>query len=61
MSTGTKVAVIGGAAVGLLLLWVLPFWLAVLVMLGVQVTLYLALDPQQRRRLRRVARKELGR
>ncbi|MBZ4323795.1 MULTISPECIES: hypothetical protein [Streptomyces] len=60
MSGRAKVAV-GGVAVGALLLLVLPFWLAVLVMVGVPVGAYLLLDPAQRKRLRRVSRKELGR
>ncbi|EMF01757.1 hypothetical protein J7W19_29740 [Streptomyces mobaraensis NBRC 13819 = DSM 40847] len=60
MSRRAKVAA-GGVAVGALLLLVLPFWLAVLVMVGVPVGAYLLLDPAQRRRLRRVSRKELGR
>ncbi|MER5782292.1 hypothetical protein ABT104_11285 [Streptomyces mobaraensis] len=60
MSGRAKVAA-GGVAVGALLLLVLPFWLALLVMVGVPVGAYLLLDPAQRRRLRRVSRKELGR
>ncbi|MDT3399722.1 hypothetical protein RKE29_24300 [Streptomyces sp. B1866] len=60
MSLRAKVA-IGGVAVGVLLLWLLPFWAAVLVMVGVPAGAYLALDPSQRRRLRRVSRKQLGR
>ncbi|MGK5639229.1 hypothetical protein ACSNOK_13120 [Streptomyces sp. URMC 126] len=60
MSGRAKVAA-GGVAVGALLLLVLPFWLAVLVMVGVPVGAYLLLDPAQRKRLRRVSRKELGR
>ncbi|MFI0221588.1 hypothetical protein [Streptomyces lydicus] len=60
MSTQAKVA-IGGVAVGVLLLWLLPFWAAVLVMVGVPAVAYLTLDSAQRRRLRRVSRKQLGR
>ncbi|MBC2876279.1 MULTISPECIES: hypothetical protein [Streptomyces] len=60
MSGRAKVAA-GGVAVGALLLLVLPFWPAVLVMVGVPVGAYLLLDPAQRKRLRRVSRKELGR
>ncbi len=52
---------VGGVAVGLVLLWVLPLWAALLVIVGVPVGGYLLLDPSQRRRLRRVARKEIGR
>lgn len=60
MSNQAKIA-IGGVAVGLLLWWLTTFWIAVLVMVGVPAVAYLTLDPGQRRRLRRVARKELGR
>jgi hypothetical protein len=48
-------------AVGLILLIWLPWWAAFLIVLGVPAAAYLALDPSQRRRLRRVTRKELGR
>ncbi|MFF3947665.1 hypothetical protein ACFYYN_22930 [Streptomyces sp. NPDC001902] len=60
MSNRAKVAV-GGVAVGLILLWVLPTWLALLVIVGVPVAAYLALDPSQRRRLRRSGRRQIGR
>ncbi|KPC90223.1 membrane protein [Streptomyces sp. NRRL F-6602] len=60
MTNRAKVAV-GGVAVGLLLGWLTSFWIALLVIVGVPVAAYLALDPSQRRRLRRVSRKELGR
>ncbi|CAL9635580.1 hypothetical protein ACH4LN_01830 [Streptomyces albus] len=60
MTNRAKVAV-GGVAVGLLLWWLTSFWIALLVIVGVPVAAYLALDPSQRRRLRRVSRKELGR
>ncbi|MGW6568552.1 hypothetical protein [Streptomyces sp. NPDC054975] len=60
MSTRTKI-VIGGVAVGLLLMPLIGFWLSLLVVLGVPAAAYLALDPSQRRRLRRVSRKELNR
>ncbi|MEO3755356.1 hypothetical protein [Streptomyces sp. B6B3] len=60
MSRGAK---IGIAAVGAgLVLWILTnFWIAALVMLGIPVAAYLTLDRSQRRRLRRVGRRELGR
>ncbi|MFE5867189.1 hypothetical protein ACFQ6V_00905 [Streptomyces roseifaciens] len=58
MSNRAKVAV-GGVAVGVILLWLLPFWAALLVMVGVPVGAYLLLDSSQRKRLRRVSRKEL--
>ncbi|MCS0600885.1 hypothetical protein NX794_06520 [Streptomyces sp. LP11] len=60
MSNNAKVAV-GGVAVGLILLIWLPWWVAFLIVVGVPVAAYLALDPSQRRRLRRISRKELGR
>ncbi|WP_263172606.1 hypothetical protein [Streptomyces sp. SCSIO ZS0520] len=60
MSNRAKVAA-GGVAVGLLLLIWLPWWAALLVIVGVPAVAYLALDPSQRRRLRRVSRKELRR
>ncbi|WP_175408006.1 hypothetical protein [Streptomyces sp. TRM64462] len=60
MTTRTKI-VIGGVAVGLLLMPLIGFWMSLLVVVGVPIAAYLALDPGQRRRLRRVTRKELGR
>ncbi|MCX2968439.1 MULTISPECIES: hypothetical protein [Streptomyces] len=60
MSTQAKVAV-GGVAVGLLLWIWLPLWAVLLIVVGVPVVAYLALDPSQRRRVRRVSRRELGR
>ncbi|MGW2598363.1 hypothetical protein [Streptomyces sp. SCA2-17] len=60
MSNRAKVAA-GGVAVGVILLWLLPFWAALLVMVGVPVGAYLLLDSSQRKRLRRVSRKEIGR
>ncbi|MEU9291133.1 hypothetical protein AB0D57_42570 [Streptomyces sp. NPDC048275] len=60
MSKNAKIAA-GGVAVGLVLLYWLPWWAAFLIVLGVPAAAYLALDPSQRRRLRRVTRKEIGR
>ncbi|MDT0451029.1 hypothetical protein [Streptomyces hesseae] len=60
MTNRAKVAV-GGVAVGVILLWLLPFWAALLVMVGIPVGAYLLLDPSQRTRLRRASRKQLGR
>lgn len=60
MTNQGKIAV-GGVAVGLLLWWLTSFWIALLVIVGVPVVAYLTLDPSQRRRLRRVGRRELGR
>lgn len=52
---------VGGVAVALVLLWVLPFWAALLIIVGVPVGGYLLLDPSQRKRLKRVTRKEIDR
>jgi Flp pilus assembly protein TadB len=60
MSTRRKIAV-GGVAVGLLLWWLVGFWVAVIVVVGVPTVAYLALDPSQRRRLRRVNRNQIDR
>ncbi|MEU2064871.1 hypothetical protein [Streptomyces sp. NPDC013455] len=62
MSKNAKIAA-GGVAIGLILLiWLpVPWWVAFLIMVGVPAGAYLVLDPAQRRRLRRVARKEIGR
>ncbi|WP_066952724.1 hypothetical protein [Streptomyces lushanensis] len=60
MSTRTKIT-IGGVAVGLLLWPLIGFWFSLLVVLGVPTAAYLMLDPSQRRRLRRISRKEIGR
>jgi hypothetical protein len=60
MSKNAKIAA-GGVAVGIILLIWLPWWAALLIILGVPAAAYLTLDPAQRRRLRRATRKELGR
>ncbi|AEW97329.1 MULTISPECIES: hypothetical protein [Streptomycetaceae] len=52
---------VGGVAVALVLIWLLPLWAALLIIVGVPAGGYLLLDPAQRRRLRRVGRKELRR
>jgi uncharacterized membrane protein YkvI len=60
MSTGAKIAV--GAGGVLLALWLLPFWLVALVVIGLPVAAYLMLDDSQRRRLRgSFGRKQIGR
>ncbi|ATL25566.1 hypothetical protein [Streptomyces formicae] len=59
MSKNAKIAA-GGVAAGIILLFWLPWWAAFLIVLGVPAAAYLALDPGQRRRLRRVTRKEIG-
>jgi Flp pilus assembly protein TadB len=60
MSKRAKIAA-GGVAVGLILLIWLPFWAVLLIVLGVPAAAYLTLDPGQRRRLRRVSRRQLDR
>lgn len=60
MSNTAKIAA-GGVVVGLVLLIWLPWWISFLIVVGVPAVAYLTLDPAQRRRLRRVARKEIGR
>lgn len=60
MTNRGKIAV-GGVAVGLLLWWLTSFWIALAVIVGVPVVAYLTLDPSQRRRLRRINRRELDR
>ncbi len=62
MSKSAKTAA-GSAAIGIVLLILLPFpfWANLLIVLGIPAAVYLMLDPSQRRRLRRVTRKELGR
>jgi membrane protein implicated in regulation of membrane protease activity len=60
MSNNAKIAA-GGVAVGLILLIWLPWWASLLIILGIPAAAYLALDPSQRRRLRRATRKEIGR
>ncbi|TYB46784.1 hypothetical protein [Actinomadura chibensis] len=62
MSTQTKF-VIGGVVVGLLTLFIFPWWLTALIILGVlgaPLVGYLMLDPSQRRRVRAQGRKRLG-
>lgn len=59
MSKNAKIAA-GGVAAGIILLFWLPWWAAFLIVLGVPAAAYLTLDPSQRRRLRRVTRKEIG-
>jgi hypothetical protein len=60
MSSRAKLAV-GGVAVGLLLLIWVPWWVTFLVIVGVPVVAYRTLDSSQRRRLRRVSRRQIGR
>ncbi|MGW6288225.1 hypothetical protein [Streptomyces sp. NPDC055107] len=60
MSNGAKVA-IGGVLAAATLWPLIGFWWALLIVIGVPVAGYLLLDPSQRRRLRRINRKEIGR
>ncbi|MDI3387922.1 hypothetical protein QIS99_17195 [Streptomyces sp. B-S-A8] len=60
MSNNAKIA-IGGVALGLFLWIWLPLWAVVLIVVGVPAAAYLTLDPSQRRRLRRIRRREIGR
>lgn len=55
--------VVGGVVVALVAWWLLPWWVTLLVVLGVivaPVAGYLMLDPSQRRRVRGQARKRIG-
>jgi hypothetical protein len=60
MSNGAKIA-IGGVVAAVVLMPFIGFWLSLLVLIGVPAVGYLMLDPAQRRRLRRISRKEIGR
>ncbi|MFD7069039.1 hypothetical protein ACFV97_17655 [Streptomyces sp. NPDC059913] len=60
MSNSAKIA-IGGVLAAVVLMPFIGFWLSLLVLVGVPVVGYLLLDPGQRRRLRRITRKEIGR
>ncbi len=52
--------IIGGAAAAVIALWLLPFWVFLLIVVGVPVAGYLMLDPSQRRKLRSRGRKQIG-
>ena len=60
MSSGAKLAL--GLGAGFIFLWWLtsPFW-ALLILVGLPVAGYLMLDSSQRRRIKGLGRKELGR
>lgn len=60
MSKSAKIA-IGGVVAAVILMPFIGFWLSLLVLVGVPTIAYLMLDPGQRRRLRRITRKEIGR
>ncbi|MFI9065975.1 hypothetical protein ACIGQE_29655 [Streptomyces sp. NPDC053429] len=60
MSTGGKVAVAGVVA-AIVLFATVGFWAGLLVLIGVSTVAYFMLDSSQRRRLRGVSRKQIGR
>ncbi|MEV6793425.1 hypothetical protein AB0M87_15795 [Streptomyces sp. NPDC051320] len=60
MSKPAMIAV-GGVVAGVILIPLIGFFPALLVLIGVPVVAYLLLDSGQRRRLRRITRKEIGR
>lgn len=60
MSKPAMIAV-GGVVAGIILIPLIGFLPALLVLIGVPVVAYLLLDSGQRRRLRRITRKEIGR
>ncbi|MFH7598521.1 hypothetical protein WDV06_26025 [Streptomyces racemochromogenes] len=60
MSKGGRTAVVAVAA-AVVLFWLFGFWPAVAVLIGVPVLAYLLLDSSQRRRVRGMSRKRLGR
>lgn len=60
MSTRGKVAVAGVVA-AIVLFWSVGFWAGLLVLIGVPAAAYLLLDPSQRRRVRGISRKQIGR
>jgi hypothetical protein len=60
----TGYAIGGIAVVALLLIWSPPLWLTLLILLavvGIPVAGYAMLDSTQKRRLKNVARKQIGR
>ena len=61
MSGRTKIA-IGAAVVGIVLLFI-NFWLGLVVIaaaIAVPVGAYMMLDPSQRRRIKRIRRRQIG-
>ncbi|MEU2390846.1 hypothetical protein [Streptomyces sp. NPDC007369] len=60
MSKPAGVAVAGVVA-AIVVFWLVGFWAGLLVLVGVPAAAYLLLDPSQRRRLRGISRKQLGR
>ncbi|AQT71242.1 hypothetical protein ACFQ7B_08035 [Streptomyces erythrochromogenes] len=60
MSNSGKVAVAGVVA-AIVLFWAVGFWAGLLVLIGVPAAAYLLLDSSQRRRVRGLSRKQIGR
>ncbi|MER7731440.1 hypothetical protein ABTX80_11220 [Streptomyces erythrochromogenes] len=60
MSNSGKVAVAGVVA-AIVLFWAVGFWAGLLVLIGVPAAAYLLLDSSQRRRVRGMSRKQIGR
>ncbi|MCX4529340.1 hypothetical protein OG982_27210 [Streptomyces sp. NBC_01551] len=60
MSTRGKVAVAGVVA-AIVLFWAVGFWAGLLVLIGVPTAAYFLLDSSQRRRIRGMSRKQIGR
>ncbi|RKT03299.1 hypothetical protein BX286_1223 [Streptomyces sp. 3211.6] len=60
MSRSGRTAVVAVAA-AVVLFWLFGFWPALAVLIGVPVLAYLLLDPSQRRRVRGMSRKRIGR
>jgi hypothetical protein len=63
MTNRTKFAVVG-IILGVILLFILPGWIGALVILaaiGIPAVGYMMLDPSQRRRLRNLNRRGIGR
>ncbi|MGW7330826.1 hypothetical protein ACWGIU_19965 [Streptomyces sp. NPDC054840] len=60
MSTSGKIAVAGVVA-AIVLFWTVGFWAGLLVLIGVPLAAYFLLDSSQRRRLRGISRKQIGR
>ncbi|WP_328297212.1 hypothetical protein OG389_04855 [Streptomyces sp. NBC_00435] len=60
MSTSGKVA-LAGVVAAIVLFWAVGFWAGLLVLIGVPAAAYLLLDSSQRRRVRGMSRKRIGR
>ncbi|WP_405446151.1 hypothetical protein [Streptomyces erythrochromogenes] len=60
MSNSGKVAVAGVVA-AIVLFWAVGFWAGLLFLIGVPAAAYLLLDSSQRRRVRGLSRKQIGR